>query len=307
MDQLVGYRPCSFKHDGDAELCPATQPTARRALKLTAGSPRHTAIPHRPTTNGLPFFPYHPPATSPSSAASLNARRLLHSIPIAPPRFRPTAFLPQCSPNRGPALISTLTLGETAERILFVGLLPFAMKWFIASLALLITFSLGVACGSLWMKPRNSTTTTQTNSTIPPDTFITLERTGCYGTCPSYTLAISADGTTIFSASYFAKVNGTNQWKKSGVIKSRVTEDQIRQLISEFNRANYFSLRDRYRDVKDGCPTESTDMSSAYTSFQMNGRKKSIDHYLGCFYDDRDLTVYPKELFALENSIDRIV
>src|SRR2546427_10038276 len=121
MDQLVGYRPCSFKHDGDAELCPATQPTARRALKLTAGSPRHTAIPHRPTTNGLPFFPYHPPATSPSSAASLNARRLLHSIPIAPPRFRPTAFLPQCSPNRGPALISTLTLGETAERILFVG------------------------------------------------------------------------------------------------------------------------------------------------------------------------------------------
>ncbi len=63
------YGPaCSFtavliQHDRDAELCPATQPTARRALKLTAGSPRHTAILHRPTTKDHAPLPYHLPAT----------------------------------------------------------------------------------------------------------------------------------------------------------------------------------------------------------------------------------------------------
>ena len=178
----------------------------------------------------------------------------------------------------------------------------FLMRSYKALFAVFITLPLGAACTRL----KQYQQTTQTNP-VPADTFISLERTGCYGTCPSYTLAISADGTTIFTGSYVATVNGTDEWKKSGVIKSHVTEEQIRQLVSEFDRANYFSLQDRYRDARDGCPTRATDMSSAYTSFQINGRKKSIEHYLGCVYDGGDLSTYPKELFALENSIDRIV
>ncbi|HEX9423209.1 MAG TPA: hypothetical protein VF899_08200, partial [Pyrinomonadaceae bacterium] len=56
--------------------------------------------------------------------------RLFHSIPIAPPRFRPTEFLPQCSPIPPTLFFSTLTLGETAERILFVSRLSSLPKCF---------------------------------------------------------------------------------------------------------------------------------------------------------------------------------
>lgn len=189
-----------------------------------------------------------------------------------------------------------------------VGLLTSSMKRFIVpSLVAMLIFSLGVVCVGVWLKHRYSTTRPPLNSQVPSDTFITLERTGCYGTCPTYTVAVSGDGTVVFSAFYFAKVNGVNQWKKSGVIKSHISDEQVRQLVAEFDRANYFSLQDFYRDAKDGCPAVETDQSSAYTSIQLNGRKKSIQHYLGCLYEGRDSVTYPKELVALETAIDQIV
>ena len=177
----------------------------------------------------------------------------------------------------------------------------------IASLAALIIFVIGVTCGGLWMKHRYSSKNSQTNPSIPSDTLITLERTGCYGPCPTYTVVISADGRVIFSGTYFAKVNGSNQFKKSGVIESNISDQQLRELIAEFNRANYFSLRDSYRDARDGCPDHLTDMSSAYTSIQINGRKKSVEHYLGCRYDGSNGAPYPNELVAVEAAIDQIV
>jgi hypothetical protein len=182
----------------------------------------------------------------------------------------------------------------------------------IRALAALLTFSIGVGCGSIWMIHRYSQdqrpmAVTPIQPTIPSDTFITLERTGCYGTCPSYTLAISADGTIIFSGSYYSTVNGGKQWKRSGVIRSYITPEQLHQLLTEFEKANYFSLQNSYRDVRDGCPTYATDSPSAYTSIQINGQKKAIEHYLGCLSSSRDFAGYPKELVDLENRIDEIV
>ncbi|MGI8898516.1 MAG: recombinase family protein [Pyrinomonadaceae bacterium] len=71
------------------------------------------------------FLPHHPPATQLSFPTSDHATPLFHSIPIDPPRFRPTEFLPKCSPHRShtPSTtqpLPTLTPGETSERILFV-------------------------------------------------------------------------------------------------------------------------------------------------------------------------------------------
>jgi|SRR5687767_775249 len=71
---------------------------------------------------------------------------------------------------------------------------------------------------------------------IPSDTLITLERSGCEGACQIYTLKISADGVVVYE--------GKQLVRRRGKAKSKITQEQLRQLISEFDKANYFSLRD---------------------------------------------------------------
>jgi hypothetical protein len=86
---------------------------------------------------------------------------------------------------------------------------------------------------------------------IPRDTKITLKRTECFGTCPNYTLTISGDGTVTFEGRQFVK--------KTGIFKSSISIKKVQQLIAEFNKANYFSLKDKYLSNEDGCPQLWTD------------------------------------------------
>jgi hypothetical protein len=138
---------------------------------------------------------------------------------------------------------------------------------------------------------------------IPADTLITLERIGCYGTCPVYKLAISADGKVVFEGKAFVK--------KAGRAEDRITSSQLSELIRAFNNADYFSLKDSYAGgPADGCPTMWTDNASAITSIRSKGRAKKIYHYYGCReLDSGDGVgkVWPQGLFHLEEQIDQIV
>jgi len=140
---------------------------------------------------------------------------------------------------------------------------------------------------------------TKGESPIPKDTNITLDRSGCYGTCPIYRLTIEADGSVTFEGRDYVKTKGT--------AKGHISQEQLRQLISEFEKIDYFSLRERYQDADDGCPSFATDMPSADTSIQMNSRKKSVSHYLGCWERGGDFKIYPAALYKLEEKIDEIV
>lgn len=133
---------------------------------------------------------------------------------------------------------------------------------------------------------------------IPKDVVITLTRTSCFGYCPSYKLTISADGMVSFEGRDYVKTKGT--------IKSRISRKQLQQLISEFKKLNYFSLRDTYQSEEDGCSTVWTDYPSATTSIRLNGKTKSILHYYGCHKDPGN-AMYPKGLTELESKIDEIV
>ena len=93
---------------------------------------------------------------------------------------------------------------------------------------------------------------------VPKDTLITLERTVCYGTCPSYKLAISADGAVVFEGRRFVKT--------LGAAETRISQEQLRELIQKFEKINYFGLRNRYQDPQDGCDAFVTDNPSAITS-----------------------------------------
>lgn len=184
----------------------------------------------------------------------------------------------------------------------------------------LLTFAIGVLTFALWQVyyapnlrncvvdiPEEQTSESiEIPKVIPSDTLITLERTGCYGSCPSYTLTIAADGTLVFHATaYWARNSAGGYLKHSGIIHSSISQEKLRQLIAEFEKADYFSLRDSYED--EGCPSVATDSSSAYTSIQINGRRKAISHYHGCIYKDEQWTTYPRQLTELEQRIDEIV
>ena len=148
----------------------------------------------------------------------------------------------------------------------------------------------------------NHTQQVSSTQAIPQDLLITLERTGCEGACPTYTVRISADGVVVYQGKQF--VRNTRR------AVSRLTREQLRQLLSECERADYFSLRNRYQSREDGCPGSWLDHPSAITSFRINGRVKTITHDYGCREkspDSDSRSVYPGELFALEQRIDEIV
>jgi Domain of unknown function (DUF6438) len=139
---------------------------------------------------------------------------------------------------------------------------------------------------------------------ISKDTLITLERTPCLGSCPYYLLTISANGTVTFEPKYY---NEKIEIVTGKAEKKQISEDQLKQLITEFEKIDYFSLKDdygvtiSYRPSED-CPEWSTDNPSAHTSITINGKTKKVSHY----YGGRGKDIVEK-LTNLKNRIDEIV
>lgn len=111
---------------------------------------------------------------------------------------------------------------------------------------------------------------------------ITLERTACFGFCPMYKVTIYGDGRVVYEGNQFVKVKG--------IQTTRISPFKARQLMMEFQRAQYFNLQDRY----EGGPT---DAPSAITSFQLGQRAKTVYHYLAS-------PDAPQKLTDLEAKID---
>jgi hypothetical protein len=126
---------------------------------------------------------------------------------------------------------------------------------------------------------------------IPTDLVITLERTRCYGFCPSYVLKISANGKVTYEGRFSVKLVGSAE--------SSISPEKLRALISAFEKINYFDLKAAYETPNDGCKDWVTDGPTAITSLTINGRSKSVRHYSGC----RGIAVLA-ELDKLEQAID---
>ena len=123
--------------------------------------------------------------------------------------------------------------------------------------------------------------------------FVTLERTVCFGNCPSYQVTIAQDGTVNFEGRDFVKTKGT--------ARAQINPEDFKKLVNEFEKIKYFSLDDKYEPGSPGCPNAATDSPSARTSIQLTGRSKGVSHYYGCG-DSEVLRV----LTALERKIDEI-
>jgi len=115
----------------------------------------------------------------------------------------------------------------------------------------------------------------------PSTVVITIERTACYGACPVYSLEITGDGTVTYQGRQFVRVTGKQT--------AKISPEDVRQLVAEFERIRYFDLQNIYA-------AHITDLPSTTTSIRIGERfKKVIDHYGG-----------PDELKNLEDRVDEV-
>jgi hypothetical protein len=114
---------------------------------------------------------------------------------------------------------------------------------------------------------------------------ITLNRSGCYGRCPTYEIEIHGDGTVL----YDGKANvGTK-----GRQVAKISHESLVKLVDVFRKADYFSLAERY-------VSGVTDNPTYVSSISFDGLSKSVLDYVG-----RDVGM-PPGVSNVEDAIDRL-
>jgi hypothetical protein len=136
----------------------------------------------------------------------------------------------------------------------------------VASVGLLLS-CLVVGCDS--QSPRNEA---KPDKLIVPVTEIravteiALERTGCYGTCPVYKLAIKDDGSFRYHGGAYVERLGDHTGK--------ITREQFTMLAK-------FAVESRFMTLNADYTAEVTDMETVITTVVMDGQKKTVQDYAG--------------------------
>lgn len=111
---------------------------------------------------------------------------------------------------------------------------------------------------------------------------ITLSRSGCYGTCPSYTVTVSTDG-IVFDGSGFVAASGKHT--------DTVDADAVRKLAERFIAADFYSMDSDY-------VASVTDNPTCELSIAIDGREKQVLDYVGSWVG------MPAVITELEDEVD---
>jgi Domain of unknown function (DUF6438) len=119
---------------------------------------------------------------------------------------------------------------------------------------------------------------------IRPDSSvrITLQRTGCYGSCPAYTVSVATDG-IVFDGRAFVGVKGTRT--------DTADASDVRRLAEKFVVADFYSFDDAYI-------ASVTDNPEYILSIEIDGHKKTVEDYVGSWVG------MPAVVTELENEVD---
>jgi hypothetical protein len=110
---------------------------------------------------------------------------------------------------------------------------------------------------------------------------ITLQRTGCFGTCPDYTVTLTGDGTVAYAGRYFVRTPGEHTWK--------IEAAAVRALAREMEAAGFFELQDEYT-------SRMTDHPTTFTTLRVGSRTKKV----------KDYVAGPAKLKDIEAKIDEV-
>ena len=120
---------------------------------------------------------------------------------------------------------------------------------------------------------------------------VARRRGECFGACAAYEATITRGGTV--------RIEGRGRSASRAPWRATVPRDSVGALLAAFRRSGFLALRDRYVPGEPGCDRMATDHPSATLTVTLDGRTKTIEHYLGCFDAPSDLTV-------LENRVDSL-
>lgn len=109
-----------------------------------------------------------------------------------------------------------------------------------------------------------------------------IERTPCYGNCPTYKMKIYSDG--------FVELEGIRGIDFTGNYTTNISQAQVNNFRIRANRTGFMDLEDRY----DGMVT---DLPSATTTIVLDGVKKSV-------YRRFD---YPRSILQFEELFDALL
>jgi len=96
---------------------------------------------------------------------------------------------------------------------------------------------------------------------ITDSIFVFLERTICYGECPSYTITVYPDGKVIYVGKEFVE--------RKGKFESRISSEKMKEILDEAKRINYFQMQDVY-------DAYITDIPSCISIISAEGQQKKI-------------------------------
>ena len=123
--------------------------------------------------------------------------------------------------------------------------------------------------------------TTKTSSeTASKESFISLYRSGCYGSCPSYKVTINADGSFL----YFGKSNVANLGSNKGNIENAT------KFFEELETVKWKSYPDEY-------PIDNVDFAQFSLEYSNNNTTKKIQANSNA----------AKELIELAQKIDALI
>lgn len=128
---------------------------------------------------------------------------------------------------------------------------------------------------------------------------ISLQRTGCYGPCPSYLVTIDGHGNVVFQSRHVdeeaSAVDRVADFDNGIIFPGRHTEkisaQAVTALIERFQKARFFELKDEYRSPV-------TDSATYVVTFDTGNGKKTVVDYVGA---DAGM---PASITALEDAID---
>lgn len=114
---------------------------------------------------------------------------------------------------------------------------------------------------------------------------ITLSRTGCLGSCPSYSVEVLGNGTVRYNGGSYVAITGSH--------RGSISSDAVFQIVEAFRAVDYFSLKDKYM-------WGATDLPTYKTSISVDGKTKEVVDYAG------ENVGMPEGVSKLEDTIDRL-
>ena len=128
------------------------------------------------------------------------------------------------------------------------------------------------------------------NHVVPPairrhsKVTITLQRSGCFGSCPSYTVTVTTDGIVFEGGGYVVA---------SGRHRDSVDPAEVRKLAKNFVAADFYSMDSSYT-------ASVTDNPTYELSIAIDGRIKKVEDYVGAWEG------MPAVITELEDKIDTL-